>query len=67
MFESFWSPNGKKLGSIRSTGPSKANVYDGQGKPLGTVDRQGTFDLAKRRIANKPLPGLLIRNNLPKR
>jgi hypothetical protein len=63
MNESIWSPNGKKIGSVRSTGSQKSNVYDGQNKRVGTVSQNGTYDLAGKRVADKPMPGLLMNRN----
>lgn len=65
MGESFWSPNGKKIGSTMQSG-DKINVYNGQGQRLGTTSQQGTFDVAGRRIANLPVAGLLFARSVRK-
>jgi hypothetical protein len=65
MIESYWSPNGKKIGSTMKSG-SKENVYGPRGERLGTTSQQGTFDVGGRRVANLPLPGLLIARSVRK-
>ncbi len=65
MIESFWAPNGKKIGSTVKSG-SKENVYGQRGEKLGSTSQQGTFDVAGRRVANLPLPGLLMARSVRK-
>lgn len=65
MIESFWAPSGKKIGSTMKSG-SKENVYGSRGEKLGSTSQQGTFDGAGRRVANLPLPGLLMARSVRK-
>jgi len=65
MIESYWAPNGKKIGSIMKSG-SKENVYGSRGEKLGSTSQQGTFDVAGARIANLPSPGLLMARSVRK-
>jgi hypothetical protein len=63
--ESYWAPSGKKIGSTVKSG-TKTNVYGPRGERLGTTDKTGTFDVSSRRIANLPLPGLLMARSVRK-
>ena len=65
MSESYWAPNGKKIGSTVKSG-TRTNVYGPRGERLGTTHQQGTFDVAGRRIANLPSNGLLMARSVRK-
>ncbi len=62
---SFWSPEGRKLGTTVTSGP-KTNVYGQRGEKLGSTSQQGTFDVGGKRVANLPLPGLLMARSVRK-
>ncbi len=65
MIESYWAPNGKKIGSIVKSG-SKENIYGSREEKLGSTSQQGTFDVGGRRVANLPLPDLLMARSVRK-
>ena len=51
---------GKKIAEIHHDG-DRDNYYDPCGSFLGRTDKDGTRDSIGRRIADKPVGGLLIR------
>jgi hypothetical protein len=65
MSEVYWAPSGKKIGSTVKSG-AKTNVYGSRGEKLGSTSQQGTFDVAGRRVANLPSPGLLMARSVRK-
>lgn len=60
MAENFWSPTGKRIGSLSNKGGGTTAVYGPTGQPVGSFNQNGTFGLSGRRICDKPLPGLLL-------
>ena len=55
----------RKSGTTVKSG-SKENVYGQRGEKLGSTSQQGTFDVGGRRVANFPLPGLLMASSVRK-
>jgi hypothetical protein len=57
--ENIYDGRGKKIVEIHRDG-DRDNYYDPNGSFLGRTDKSGTRDNIGRRIADKPLGGLLI-------
>jgi hypothetical protein len=60
-FENIFDGLGKKIVEIHHD-RTRDNYYDPTGRFLGHTDETGTRDVVGRRLADKPLGGLLLPN-----